>query len=158
MLFTGNPAQPPRRSAARETDVVIIRIYTEKFIPQLKAWIDDTQTGHKFIESAGEGICIADVPEGDFKTEALVDLFEDLTILSNDAIQESKALKDAVRKKMKEYRSIIMDQLGRYFEMYSDISIEGFICFRLWEYSHIINILLYSLAKKELAAYKYFLT
>lgn len=135
--------------------MVVIRIYTKKFIPQLKAWLDATNAIHRTVESH-EGIYIVEIDEEYCKPKDLADLFEELAIAGNDAIKDSKPLMEAVKKNMSEYRSIITEQLGGHFEMYSEINAEGFIHFRMWEYSHIINMLLYAKVKKELEAYNIF--
>ncbi|MDR1688556.1 MAG: putative sporulation protein YtxC [Clostridiales bacterium] len=131
--------------------MVVIKIYTKKFAAQLIEWARSLNIFYETVQNGEDYYCIAETEN----LNELANFFTQLAAINNAALKNQAALRDAVIKGMSSYKNIISAQLAEYFENSSHMSLEGFLHFRLWEYSYKIDLLLYAYMKKELKLYGY---
>jgi hypothetical protein len=134
-----------------ETGVVVIKIYTKKFAAQLSEWARGLNICCETVQNGGGCYCIAETEN----LNELANFFAQLAAINNAALKNQPALRDAVINRMNCYKNIISAQLDEYFKTASYMCLEGFLHFRLWEYSYKIDLLLYAYMKQELKLYGY---
>ena len=129
-----------------------LTISTESYGKELMDWINDNNYGHieYNMDQAGGGLVVT-INRTRGLSENMALLFEEIILRENQVAGAHEKLKDVIRNIVfetgrKEIQAIFDD----YIDESDHINLEGFVAFRLGEYTSLINIVLYAAVKKIL--------
>ena len=126
-----------------------ITISTRVFSDELNAWVSSHMNKYE-SENGNFKVAYEDIDKN-----KLVDLLNMLIIQKNPAVGDSVHIRGHIMDSLNKYKETVAEELMNYLCECHELNLEGYIKFRLWEYSLAIDNMLYALAKKALKTAKH---
>jgi len=129
-----------------------LTISTERYMSELMDWIKDNNYNH-YIENFenSDNTCFVTLCGAERVCEAIVCLFEAIMLEQNQIAKTHERLRDVLSSIVfapvkKEISRIVK----KYVSECEHINLEGFVAFRLNEYAHRVDLVLYAAIKNSL--------
>lgn len=129
-----------------------LNVYTDIYTKELIIWAKTNKYEHKIYDKGyrGKGYFV-EIENSAKSKKSLSYLLEEVILFKNPVTRGYSSLCDSIKKLVfLPCRNDIYKVLSEFLEEHDSINIEGYTNFRMDEYTHLVNIVLYAIVKKSL--------
>ena len=129
-----------------------LTISTKKYMSELMDWIKYNDYTHCIESCEGEsGVSFVTLNGDGYVCDSIVCLFESIMLEQNQIAKTHERLRDVLSSIVfAPVRKEISRIVKRYISEHDHINLEGFVRFRLGEYTHKVDLVLYAAIKNSL--------
>ena len=126
-----------------------VTILTSSYMCRLSTWA--TNLNEKIKEGYTENNYYVTVNIKKETAAHIIDLLEDFLLYKNPITKENEVMYRHMKNKiLKSFREELLEGLEIFLKNETNLSLEGYVDFRMDKYAHIVNVALYAIIKKSL--------